>query len=290
MHTPRIAFLGLGLMGAAMARRLLESGFSVTVYNRNPAKTALLVLAGARGAFSPAEAVRFADVVVAMVSDDDASRSIWLGAEGALTTAIRGAVCIECSSISVAHTSALALAAVGRGCPFLDAPVIGDQYEAACGGLKFVVGGDASSLEKVESVFAALGREVIHLGPIGSGALFKLADSSLTGVQVAAYAEVLALFESSGLDCSKAVAAITAGANCSPIVKGVAARMSAHDRKPGFPVALLAKDLRYATVESSARARPLTVAKAALALLAEASAGHADRDIASIAEHTRLDR
>ena len=115
MSTPRIAFLGLGLMGGGMARRLLGAGFAVTVFNRNPARAEPLAAAGARVAGSPREAAAGAEVVFSMVADDAASRAIWLGPDGAIAGAARGAVLVECSTLTVAWVQELAQAAAAAG-------------------------------------------------------------------------------------------------------------------------------------------------------------------------------
>jgi len=288
MNTPRIAFLGLGTMGAGMAQRLVDARFAVTVYNRDPTKSALLAIRGAKGAFSPAEAASRADVIISMVSNDEASEDIWLGRAGALAGAVRGCICIECSSISVGQAQALARAAEAKGCAFLDAPVTGSKTEAATGGLKFLVGGEIGTLDKVRPVLAAMSRDIIHLGPNGSGALLKLVNNSLNGVHVAAFAEALALIENSGIDGAKAVGVITNGANGSPIVKTVAARMLAKDYAPNFSLGLLAKDLRYALAEAGRCRRRLSLPAAALLLLeAGIAQGHGARDMAVVAEQTR---
>ena len=108
MNAPRIAFLGLGIMGGGMARRLLGAGFHVTVYNRNRAKSDALVAAGARVAAAAREAAAVADIVFCMVADDAASRAMWLGADGALVGAPRGAVAVDCSTLTVGWTLELA--------------------------------------------------------------------------------------------------------------------------------------------------------------------------------------
>src|SRR5262249_17845823 len=138
MSKPSIAFLGLGIMGAGMSRRLLGAGFPVTVYNRNPAKSAELAAAGAAVASTAREAAGGADVVIAMVADDAASRSVWLGDDGALAGAARGTVCIESSTLTVAWVQELAAAVAARGCAFLDCPVTGSKNAAAAGELNFI--------------------------------------------------------------------------------------------------------------------------------------------------------
>src|SRR5882724_9831071 len=131
MSKPRVAILGLGIMGGGMARRLLSEGFPVTVYNRNPDRAVPFATAGAFVAGSPREAASRADVVVSMVADDVASRSIWLGENGALAGANRGSVLIESSTLTVGWIKELSAAAAHRGFEFLDAPVTGTKPHAA---------------------------------------------------------------------------------------------------------------------------------------------------------------
>src|SRR5262249_45177442 len=121
MSKPAIAFLGLGIMGSGMARRLLANGFAVTVFNRTPEKSKALAANGARVAKSPREAASGAGVIISMVADDDASRGMWLGESGALASAERGTVCIESSTVTVDWARELAAAVTAKQCEFLDA-------------------------------------------------------------------------------------------------------------------------------------------------------------------------
>src|SRR3569833_1890727 len=127
MNKLRIAFFGLGLMGSGMAQRLLVAGFPLTVFNRAAQKTHSLATAGAQVATSPREAVSHADVIVSMVSDDEASNQIWLGKDGALSGMSPGTTCIECSTLTVDWVQELAAAAAAAGGEFLDAPVTGSK-------------------------------------------------------------------------------------------------------------------------------------------------------------------
>ncbi len=143
MSKPRIAFLGLGIMGSGMARRLLVNGFPLTVFNRNAEKSKLFAAGGALAAASAREAAAHAGVIISMVADDVAARGLWLGDNGALAAARPGTVCIECSTVTVGWAKELAAAATARGCEFLDAPVTGSKNQAAAGDLNFLVGGSA---------------------------------------------------------------------------------------------------------------------------------------------------
>src|SRR6185369_382043 len=207
MSKPRVALIGLGLMGTGMARRLLGAGFPLTVYNRNPQRAALLADEGAHVAASPREAAARADIVLSMVSDDVAARAVWLGEQGALAGAARGTVLVDCSTVSVAWIEELSRAAAAAGCPLLDAPVTGSKPQAAAGELSFLVGGSADALEIARPALAVMSRAIVHVGATG------------------------------------------AGAPGSPLVKTLAARMSARDYTPNFSLRLAAKDMNYAVGE-----------------------------------------
>jgi 3-hydroxyisobutyrate dehydrogenase len=288
MNKSRIAFLGLGIMGSGMARRLLADGFPLAVYNRDAKKSAAFAADGAQIAGSPREAAAQADMIVTMVADDIASRSLWLGEAGALAGARSSAVCLECSTVTVNWTRELAAAAAARNCEFLDAPVTGSKTHAAAGELTFLVGGDSATLEKARPALAVMGKAIHHIGPAGSGALLKLINNFVCGVQVASFAEALAMIEHSGLDRAKALEVLTAGAPGSPLVKTVAARMSAPDFTPNFPLRLMTKDLGYAIQEGKKNLVELTTASAALEDFTNAIAkGHGDQDMAAVIEPMR---
>ena len=288
MSTPRIAFLGLGLMGGGMARRLLGAGFAVTVFNRNPARAAPLAAAGARVAGSPREAAAGAEVVFSMVADDAASRAIWLGPDGAIAGAARGAVLVECSTLTVAWVQELAQAAAAAGAECIDAPVTGSKNQAAAGELNFLTGGNAAALETIRPALNAMGRSVTHLGPTGSGALLKLINNFLAGVHVAATAEAVAWIERTELDRAQAIAFLSDSAVGSPVTKTVAARMCAPDFTPNFFLRLMAKDLGYASGEAAKAGQQLTSAAMARDVFQRAiAAGHGDKDMSAVVEPLR---
>jgi 3-hydroxyisobutyrate dehydrogenase len=288
-HTlPRVAFLGLGIMGSGMARRLLGAGFNVSVYNRSAGRTRPLAEAGALVTASPRDAASRADIVFTMVADDDASRAVWEGDEGAIAGVKRGALLVECSTVTVDRIGELAAAAERCGCTLVDAPVTGSKIQAAAGELTFLVGASESSLETVRPALAAMGRTIIHLGPVGSGALVKLINNFLCGVQAASLAEAIAIVERSTLDRGRAVEAIVGGSPGSPVVRTLAARMMAPDFTPNFYLHLLAKDMRYAIAEGESRGVPMRTASTALGLLDSAIArGDGDRDMAAVVEQFR---
>ena len=283
MSKPRMAILGLGIMGAGMASRLLSAGFPVAVYNRNPDKAGPFSNAGALVAGSPREAASHAEIIISMVADDLASQGVWLGENGALAGAARGSLLIECSTLTVGWIKELSAAAMQRGCEFLDAPVTGTKPHAASGELLFLVGGSASALATAQPVLSVLGRETVHLGPTGSGALLKLINNFMCGVQAASFAEAVSLIEAGGLDRAKAEAILTSGAPGSGIVKRAAASAAANDFAPNFPLRLMAKDLSYAIDEASDRGLALQTASSALAVFRQAiTKGHGDEDFSAV--------
>jgi 3-hydroxyisobutyrate dehydrogenase len=284
MSKPRVAILGLGIMGAGMARRLLSQDFPVSVYNRNAERAKPFADLGAFVGGSAAEAASRSDVVISMVADDNASRNIWLGEKGVVAGATLGQVLIECSTLSVKWVRELAAAAAQRGCELLDAPVTGSKPQAATGELLFLVGGAQQALEKAMPVFSALGRDVQHFGPSGSGALMKLINNFMCGVQAASLAEAISLIEASGLDRTKAISVLTNGAPGSPLVKIISTRAAAQDFAPNFELRLMAKDLRYADEESQRlRQSGMAIAESARKVFEHAiAAGYGEKDFSAV--------
>ena len=222
----RVAILGLGTMGIGMAKNLLKAGFSVAAYNRTRAKAEPLVGEGAIIADTPAEAAREADVILSMLAEEDASRATWTGKHGALAGAKPGAILVESSTVTPAWIAELAKLAAERQLDLLDAPVTGSRVQADGGQLIFLTGGDAAVLERARPVLAAMSKDIVHLGPSGSGARMKLVNNFLCGVQVASLAEGLAWIERSGLDPEKAISFLKTAAPGSPLLGAISARMA----------------------------------------------------------------
>jgi 3-hydroxyisobutyrate dehydrogenase len=259
-----VALLGTGTMGGRMAERLARAGHPLRVWNRNRTRAEPLAGLGAVVADSPRAAAAGADVIIAMVADDGASHAVWLGESGALAGARPGAVLVESSTLTPPWIRELAAAAAERGCEFLDAPVTGSRTQAAAGELLFLVGGDAAAVERVRGVLAVMSRGIVHLGPVGSGALIKLVNNFVAAVQVAALGEAVALVERSGLARDQALGILIDGAPGSPLVKAVAPRMLNRDYDVHFSLALMHKDLTYALAEGARFDVPLETAAAAL--------------------------
>jgi 3-hydroxyisobutyrate dehydrogenase len=275
-------------MGSGMAANLLKAGCALSVYNRTAAKAAALADAGARLAATPAEAAKDASVVIGMLADDAASRAVWAGKDGALEGAAKDTILIESSTVSPAWIAELARLAEQRGARFLDAPVTGSRVQAAAGQLTFLVGGAEDTLAAAAPVLKAMSRDIVHLGPIGSGAKMKLINNFLCGVQAASLAEGLAWIERSGLDPRKALSVLNSGAPASPLLGALSERMISHNYAVNFLLKLMTKDLLYAHAEAADCNVDLKTAETARALFEDAIAkGFGEQDMASVIEPLR---
>lgn len=242
----RVAVLGLGAMGSRIAQRLLAAGHELTVWNRTQAATSVLREQGAHVGDSPRAAAARAQVVISVVSDDLASRSVWLDpAQGALEGLRPEAVATETSTLSPAWCMELAGRVAARGASFLDAPVVGSRPQADAGQLVYLVGGAPDTLAQVAEILQCAGA-LHHVGPHGAGAALKLVVNALFSIQVAALGELLGLARRAQLDVVRAIEVLGTLAVTSPAAKGALASMQARRFEPMFPVALVEKDLRYA--------------------------------------------
>jgi 3-hydroxyisobutyrate dehydrogenase len=283
-----VAILGLGTMGSGMAANLLKAGFSLSVYNRTASKAQTLVDQGARLASTPAEAALGASVVISMLADDVASRKVWIGERGALESVGEGVTLVESSTVSPAWIAEFAVLAEKRGANLLDAPVTGSRMQAEAGQLSFLVGGSNAALEGATPVLQAMSKEIVHLGPVGSGAKMKLINNFLCGVQVASLAEGLTWIERSGLDREKALSVLKSGAPGSPLLGAISARMVSQNYSVNFLLSLMTKDLLYAQNEAASLNVDLKTAEVARSLFEAAIAkGLGDEDMSSVIEPIR---
>jgi 3-hydroxyisobutyrate dehydrogenase len=276
----KVGFIGLGRMGHGMAGRYLDAGFTVAVFNRSKAKAEDLIARGARWASSPAEAADGADAVVTMVADDEASRSVWLGKDGASAKMKPGTLAIECSTVSHQHALDMARDLRGRGLVYIDCPVTGLPEAAATGKLTLLVGADAADLKSAKPYLAPIGNVVRYFGAVGTGTVYKLINNLMGAVQIASLAEGIAMAEQAGLDMNLVAEAMATGAVASPQVIRHSRRMVARDFSgASFTAALRYKDAAYAVklAESVLADTPL-VGRAAVEAYARANAQIPDED------------
>jgi 3-hydroxyisobutyrate dehydrogenase len=276
----RVAFIGLGRMGHGMAGRYLDAGFTVTLWNRSRAKAEDLVALGAHWATSPGDAAIDADAVVTMVADDEASRAVWLGEDGAAATMKAGTLAIECSTVSYSHALQLSRELHARGLIYLDCPVTGLPDAAASGKLTLLVGADAADLDKARPFLAPLSTIIRHFGEVGTGTVYKLINNLMGAIQIAGIAEGLAIAEQAGLDMKLVLEAIENGVAASPQVIRHSKRMAARNFEGAtFTAALRHKDAAYAVaLAESLLADPPLLGRAAVAAYERAKSAAPDDD------------
>ena|ERR1035437_1477176 len=275
-----VAFIGLGRMGHGMAGCYLDAGFTLAVWNRSQSKANDLIARGARWALSAADAADGADAVVTMVADDEASRAVWLGKDGAAATAKAGTLAIECSTVSYRHALDLARELRGRGLTYIDSPVTGLPDAAASGKLTLLVGAEPADLERARPYLAPLSVTIRHFGAVGTGTVYKLINNLMGAIQIAGIAEGLAIAEQVGLDMKLVLEAIETGVAASPQVIRHSKRMVARNFSGAtFTAALRHKDAAYAVAlaESLLSDVPL-MGRAAVQAYARAKAYAPDDD------------
>lgn len=256
--TRNIAFLGTGLMGGPMARRLLGAGFALTVWNRDTSKAAPLSAEGARIAGNAGETAKGANIVFTMLSDGNAVEDVLFN-QGVAAALAAGAVVIDCSSIAPKAARDHAQRLAERGIRHIDAPVSGGVVGAAAGTLAIMAGGDGAVIAELADVFSPLGR-VTHVGPTGTGQLAKLGNQQIVAVTIGAVAEAMMLVEAGGGSREAFRNAIRGGFAESRILDLHGQRMVDHNFGTGGPSKLQLKDLNniLAVAESLSLALPLT--------------------------------
>jgi 3-hydroxyisobutyrate dehydrogenase len=240
----RVGVIGLGIMGAPMAKNLLKAGFQVTVHNRTRSKEAELVGAGAVSAASPREAAQASQIVITMVPDSPDVQQVILGPQGVLEGAPPDLIVIDMSTISPTVTREIAVKLRERGVSMLDAPVSGGQWGAIQGTLAIMVGGEAGVVATCMPVFQALGKRIVHVGPHGAGQTAKLVNQVLVAGTLNAVCEALVFAAKAGIDLGKTIEAVSGGAASSWQLENLGKRIIQGDFAPGFMVKLQQKDLR----------------------------------------------
>lgn len=279
----RLAFVGLGIMGGAMAANLLKAGFTLNIHSRTRAKAAALEAAGAEWGRSGAEAARGARLVGLCVPDTPDVEAALFGPGGIAEGAAPGTVVVDFSTISPAATQGFAARLAALGVTLLDSPVSGGPQGAIDGTLTCMVGGDRTAFEASGAVFGAVGRTVTHLGPAGAGQICKAANQLIICASLAAVGEALALGRKAGLDAEAMRTALAGGSADSFVLRNHARRLLAGNFTPGFRAELMRKDIRLAA--EAVRAHGVfgpASAMAAPLLEALVNLGHGGADLAML--------
>jgi 3-hydroxyisobutyrate dehydrogenase-like beta-hydroxyacid dehydrogenase len=242
----RIGFVGIGLMGQQMSRRLLAAGFPVMVWNRTKARAADLLAAGAAWGESPRALAEASDVVIVMVTDSAASEAVIAGPQGVLAGAHPGLTLIDMGSVAPETSRAMAERARVKGVPMLDAPVTGNPKVASEGKLGIMVGGPQATFDACLPIFQAMGVKIIHVGENGKGTTLKLINNLIMGVAIQAVAEALVLAQKAGIDPAKVQEITSVGGARTGAMETRGRRMITHDFSPHFSANNMYKDLSTA--------------------------------------------
>src|SRR5580765_215086 len=274
----RVAFLGLGIMGQAMASNLVKAGHEVTVWNRTPGK----LVEGAAVAPTPAAAAQGAEVVWLCVSDTDAVEEVIFGKEGAETTLSEGALIADSSTISPSATVKFAERLAAKNVGWVDAPMTGSKVGARDGTLVFIVGGSEQNIERLKPLFATMGKKIFRMGETGKGQATKLAMNLQIALIYEGFAEGLTLATKLGVDVQSLIGVIQASMVRSGVVDYKAPFVLKRDFTPNFPLRLMHKDIRLAL----AAAKEVRVKLPALETVEEiyemaTEDGHQDLDYAA---------
>lgn len=246
-NLPKVAWIGLGIMGSPMAENLIKAGYDVTGYTLEAAKLERLAARGGTAAGSIAEAVQDADVIVTMVPASPQVEAIAYGEDGILAHARSGALLIDTSSITPQTSVDLAKAAAEKGIRVLDAPVSGGEAGAIEAALSIMVGGEQADFDEAEPLLDALGRTVILCGPHGSGQTVKAANQLIVAVNIQACAEAVVFLEKSGVDLNAALEVLNGGLAGSTVLTRKKGNFLRRDFAPGFRIDLHHKDMGIVT-------------------------------------------
>lgn len=281
MTQPRLGFIGIGLMGDPMTRRLLAAGFDVTVWNRSPEKAKGVVDTGARLAASIGELVESVDVVMLCLANTTVVEDVVFGEGGIATRGSADQMLVDFSSSDPAATRDFAERLHRKcGMRWVDAPVSGGVAGAEAGNLAIMCGGEADEIEVIRPLLDPLSARVTHMGPVSSGQVTKVCNQMVVGCQIAVLAEMVAMAESSGVDATRLTEALTGGFADSKPFQILTPRMAASDfDNPPWHLRTLLKDLDMAVAQSqrSGSAIPMS-GLAAQVLRAHANRGHAEHD------------
>ena len=238
----RLGFVGIGYMGRPIARRLLESGFKLTAYDRDHKKAEELIRYGGNVAQSISELSVSCNVILSCLPSDEAVRDIYRGPEGAFAHAQSGSVVIDMSTVYPETSRGLSRLGSERGVEVLDVTISGSTPTAENGLLTLFGGGDKACFDAAESIFRVIAKKYFYLGPSGSGATMKLVVNTLLGIGMQAIAEAVALGEKAGLDRNRLLNVLSETAVVAPAHVGKLERAMRSDYSPQFPIRLMNKD------------------------------------------------
>ncbi len=278
----KVGFIGLGNMGSRMARRLLDHGYHLEVYDQNLAKTEAIAAKGGLIAKDLFELANSADVLLSCLTNDEAVQSVYTGAEGVFAGARAGAVVLEMSTVSPESSRELHKLGARNGIEVMDVAISGSTPAAENGTLTLLAGGNRELFRAAKPIFASLAKHCFLLGGPGSGTAMKLVVNTLLGVGMQAIAEAVVLGEKAGLDRRQLLDVLSQTAVIAPAHVGKLARIAINDYTPQFPLRLMNKDFRL-ILEAAAQVRvPMPVTEAAFHVNSEELARNAEEDFSAV--------
>ncbi len=257
MNDQHIGLIGTGIMGEPMGRNLIKAGFQLSVLTRTKSKADALLQQGATWCDSPAILATGTDIVLSVVSDSPDVEDVYLGGAGVCQTLQPEALCIDLSTVAPETARKVDQAITKRNGAFLDAPVSGGGNGAKAGTLAIMVGGSAKDVARAQPIFNALGKSVVHCGPVGTGQLTKLCNQILCGMNLLGVSEAIAFAKKVRLDPTIMLQAVSTGAAGSWALDNLGTRMLQRDFDPMFMIDLQQKDLRIALNTAAKQCIPL---------------------------------
>jgi len=285
----RIGFVGLGIMGSAMATNLVKAGYALTVWNRSPQKTEALAAAGATVVATPRAVAEAADIIIAMMATPAAVEQVRDGREGILAGLIPGKGYLDMSTIDAGTSIESARLTRERGALFLEAPVAGSRKPAEDGTLTIMAAGDRELYDTALPLLEVMGGKILFLGEVGSAARMKLANNLVMAGMLSACAEGMALASRCGLDLDQLLEVLDSGALANPMFRLKGPLMARNGEFPAaFPLKHMQKDLRLALRLAEENCLPLHVTASVNELFKEAlGQGLGDADFAAVSRVVR---
>eukprot|EP00246_Nothoceros_aenigmaticus_P017105 TRINITY_DN8143_c0_g1_i1.p1 TRINITY_DN8143_c0_g1~~TRINITY_DN8143_c0_g1_i1.p1 ORF type:complete len:370 (+),score=62.64 TRINITY_DN8143_c0_g1_i1:50-1159(+) len=286
---PTVGFLGLGIMGAAMARNLIKAGYDVTVWNRTVNKCQQLVKEGAKHGKTPADTAKACDITFAMLADPSSALQVACGPDGAVEGLGERKGYIDVSTVDGDTSKTISKAVTSTGAAFLEAPVSGSKKPAEEGKLIFLTAGDKQLYDRVAPILDVMGKSRFFLGEAGNGAAMKLVINMIMGSMMASFSEGLVLGSKVGLDPNTIIEVLSQGVISAPMWTMKGPSMVQGVYSPAFPLKHQQKDLRLVLALAEQVNQPTPVAASANELykIAEAS-GLGDEDFSAVIEAVKL--
>lgn len=282
----RVGFVGLGIMGSRMAANLRRAGFELSVWGRTEEKARRWAEEhGASLAASPADLASRCEVIVTMVVDGSQVESVLLGADGVAAGARPGLVCVDMSTIAPATARSVGAALGDLGVGFVDAPVTGSAPRAEDGTLTIMAGGESAHVERARPLFEAMGKLIVHVGPLGQGQALKLINNAIAAANTVTVAQALVLAEATEVDLDALTTVLSTGSGGSAMFDIKAEPMRKHDYTTLFKLDHMIKDVALCLEESERAGVPCPSVRVAEQLLSGAARrGHGDDDFAAVVE------